>query len=363
MKKLRLCLVIPTLQVGGMERVMSELAFYFSTRRNIELHLVIYGKTREIFYQLPEEIIIHKPSFEFNDRCRILYSIKTLLYLRRNIKQINPATILSFGELWNSFVLIALLFLRYPVYISDRCSPAKKFSLFHSFLRSVLYPKAHGIIAQTEKAKYLYHKIFKHNNIKVIGNPVRLNSEYNNERQNIILSIGRLIKTKHHDRLIRMFSKLDAPDWKLIIIGADALKENNLVQLQKLIKDLNLNDRVILTGEIKNVNEYYYKSKIFAFTSSSEGFPNVIAEALSAGLPVVAYDCIAGPSEMINDDVNGYLVPLFEDDLFQVRLQFLIDNHTSLAAMSEKASKSVRKFTTESVGAEYFNFLFSTNDK
>ncbi len=363
MRKLRICLVIPTLQVGGMERVMSELAFYFSQKRDIEVHMVIYGKNRDVFYQLPEQTIIHKPSFEFNNRHRVLYSIKTLLYLRKEIKRIQPVSILSFGELWNSFVLIALFNLKYPVYISDRCSPYKKYSFYHSFLRFFLYPKAKGIIAQTETARLLYARKFKHDNIKVIGNPIRLNFKNIAERQNIILSVGRLIKTKHHDRLIQIFSRLNAPDWKLIIIGADALRENNMEVLKEQVERLNLQDRIILTGEIENVKAYYQKSKIFAFTSSSEGFPNVIVEALSAGLPVVSYDCVAGPSDMINDGVNGYLVPVFEDDLFLLRLKQLIADNDCLTSMSVKANESIKKYTLDKIGEEYIEFLFSSMDK
>ncbi|NMC40766.1 MAG: glycosyltransferase family 4 protein [Bacteroidales bacterium] len=177
------------------------------------------------------------------------------------------------------------------------------------------------------------------------------------KKENWILTVGRLIKTKHHDRLIRIFSRLNAPGWKFIIIGGDALKQNNLPLLYKLVKEFVLTGSVIFTGNLSDIDEYYYKSKIFAFTSSSEGFPNVVGEALSAGLPVVSYDCVAGPSEMITDGENGFLVPVFDDDLFRKRLQQLIDDEGLRQKMSAKAPASVERYAIEKIGKQYLDFI------
>ena len=107
--------------------------------------------------------------------------------------------------------------------------------------------------------------------------------------------VGRLIKTKHQDKLIEMFAKVSLPDWKLIIVGYDHLKQHNMERLKELAKNLDIEQRVVFTGKQDNIDEIYSKSSIFAFTSSSEGFPNVIGEAMAAGLPVIAFDCVAGP--------------------------------------------------------------------
>lgn len=359
-KERKICLVIPSLQSGGMERVMSELAGYFSTKPELEIHLVLYGISPVVFYQIPDTITIHKPGFTFNNRYRLYYTLKTLFYLRKEIIRINPDTILSFGELWNSFVLLALLGLKIPVYISDRCSPAKKFNTFHAFLRRWLYPNAAGIIAQTNKAQEIFSMLLRHSNIAVIGNPIRkIENSETIKRENIILTVGRLINTKHHDRLVKIFSQLNAPEWKLIIIGGNALKQNNQTSLSKLVEDLGMKDRIVFTGEITDIDIYYRKSKIFAFTSSSEGLPNVVGEALSAGLPVVSYDCIAGPSEMITDGENGFLIPVFDDDLFLKRLQMLVDDEALRQRMSAQAAVSIEKYSLEKIGQQYLDLILS----
>lgn len=358
MSKFKLCLLIPSLQAGGMERVMSELINHFSVRRDVEVHLVLYGLSREIFYKLPVEIILYKPDYEFKNRFRLYYTFKTLRYLRTTVNKIKPDSILSFGELWNSFVMLSLSGLKFPVYISDRCSPEKKFKLVHRLLRSFYYPRSEGIIVQTSKARDIYFSKFKHRNIGVIANPIRLVPEFTREeRENIVLNIGRLINTKHQDRLVKLFLEMNLPEWKLVIVGYDHLNQNNSNRLREII-DLNkAGNKVILAGKQTNVDQYYRKSKLFAFTSSSEGYPNVIGEALSAGLPVVAYDCVAGPSELITPGGNGYLVPLFDDIAFRERLEYLMIHEEVRIEMSKNAVRSVKNLAVESIGPKYLNFI------
>jgi GalNAc-alpha-(1->4)-GalNAc-alpha-(1->3)-diNAcBac-PP-undecaprenol alpha-1,4-N-acetyl-D-galactosaminyltransferase len=361
-KKIKICLVIPSLQAGGMERVMSELANYFVSRENTEIHLVLYGLTREIFYTLPHEVIIHQPDFRFNNSRRLYYSLKTLFFLRRTVKTIKPETILSFGEYWNTFVLLSLKGLRYPIYISDRCSPEKQFGTFHSLLRRIFYQGAKGIIAQTETAKQIYYKTFRHPNIEVIGNPLRQVTNPNNlQRQNIVLMVGRLIKTKNQDKLIELFLNIVFNDWKLYIVGYDHLKQNNLQRLKDMIEKANATNKVFLEGKQKEVDYYYNISKIFAFTSVSEGFPNVVGEALSAGVPVVSFDCVAGPSEMINDNNNGYLIPVNKYELFQEKLETLMKNEDLRLQLGENARKSVDKFSLSCIGDKFFQFILNYN--
>jgi GalNAc-alpha-(1->4)-GalNAc-alpha-(1->3)-diNAcBac-PP-undecaprenol alpha-1,4-N-acetyl-D-galactosaminyltransferase len=358
MDKGKLCLVIPSLQAGGMERVMSELTWYFSYNGSIELHLILYDITREVFYSIPGSIELHSPSFQFNNKFRLIYTIRTLLFIRRTIRKIGPESILSFGEIWNSLVLIALFGLKYRVFISDRCTPEKKFSFFHTILRWALYPHAKGIIAQTEKAKENYRIKFRHQNIRVIGNPIREISNVNNTvKENIVLMVGRLIRSKNHDRLIELFLKIGMPDWKLIIVGYDHLQQNNFKRLQELIEQNHAESIVLLEGKQSNVESYYNRSKIFAFTSSSEGFPNAIGEAMSAGLPVVAFDCVAGPSEMIENGRNGFLIPVYDYEQFQSKLEMLMMQEDLRNLLGKNAREDIKKFSISTVGKQYLEFI------
>ncbi|OQB57881.1 MAG: GalNAc-alpha-(1-_4)-GalNAc-alpha-(1-_3)-diNAcBac-PP-undecaprenol alpha-1,4-N-acetyl-D-galactosaminyltransferase [Bacteroidetes bacterium ADurb.Bin145] len=359
MGKKKLCLVIPSLQAGGMERVMSELAHYFAAREEIEVHLVLYGITREIFYPIPDSILISIPRFRFNNRWRLWCTIKTICFLRNEIKRIKPDSILSFGEYWNSFVLLSVLGLKYPVFVSDRSQPDKSLGWFHDTLRHVIYPTARGVICQTERAKEIFLSRNKHSNIVVIGNPIKDLKTISepNQREKTVLMVGRLIKSKHQDKLIEMFAKVSFPDWKLIIVGYDHLKQHNMLRLKELARNLGVEQRVVFPGKQENVETIYSKSSIFAFTSSSEGFPNAIGEAMSAGLPVVAFDCIAGPSEMITDGYNGFLVPLFDFKQFEERLVALMNDESLRSRLGSNAKESIKKYSSETICKAFYKFV------
>lgn len=339
---------------------MSELAQYFASKKEIEIHLILYGITREIFYPIPDSIITYKPTFRFNNSWRLIYTIVTLFFIRKTVKRINPTSILSFGEYWNSFILIALYRLKYPVFVSDRCQPDKSLGVMHDFLRKKLYPKARGIIAQTIKAGDIYRIQLNHKNIRVIGNPIRSISPGKDViREKIVLMVGRLIKSKNQDKLIEIFLNISRPGWKLVIVGYDHLKQDLSYQLKRIISKNQAQDLIKLEGKKSDVEAYYLKSSIFAFTSSSEGFPNVIGEAMSAGLPVIAFDCVAGPSEMIKDNLNGFLVPLFNYGYFQDKLEVLMKNEELRTLFGNKAREDIQQFSITKIGDQYLQFLLS----
>lgn len=360
LEKKKICLVIPSLNAGGMERVMSELANYFSIQKDLDIHLVMYGKKTEIFYTIESTVKLYHPDEEFNDSFRFFHTIKRLLFLRKTVKNTHPDVVLSFGEYWNSFVLLALAGIRTPIFISDRCKPDKKLTGMHDWLREKLYPRAAGLIVQTNIAKEIYSKIVNVNNIATIGNPIRtIGSVEQIEKGKKILMISRLISTKHHDRLLNIFAQLDAPGWELIIVGGEAQKQSHTENLQQQAKLLQISHRVHFKGYQKEVEKYYQGSSIFAFTSSSEGFPNVVGEALASGLPVISYDCVAGPSEMITDGENGFLVPVYDDELFRHRLQTLVDDEALRLEMGKKAMEGMKKFSVEFIGQRYLDFILS----
>jgi GalNAc-alpha-(1->4)-GalNAc-alpha-(1->3)-diNAcBac-PP-undecaprenol alpha-1,4-N-acetyl-D-galactosaminyltransferase len=80
---------------------------------------------------------------------------------------------------------------------------------------------------------------------------------------------------------------------------------------------------------------------------------------MSAGLPVVAYDCVAGPSEMINDGENGFLVPLFDKETFRKKLQYLVDNESRRIEMGRSGRKSIARYSNDVIAEEFFQFITS----
>lgn len=357
-EKKRLCLVIPSLHPGGMERVMSQLAQYFSAIDSLETHMILYGRKPELFYNIPDKIILHLPKNGFNNRIRLLLTISRLFFLRNKIIELRPDIILSFGERWNSFVLISVLGLSIPVFISDRCSPIKNLGYLHEILRRILYKKAAGIVVQTQKAMDIYQLRFKNVKVAVIGNPIREIPQLESmTKESIILTVGRIIPSKNHAKLIDSFLKLNMPDWKLYIVGGNALRMNLLEELRAKVNSLGASDRIKLTGSVRDVDQYYRMSKIFVFTSESEGFPNVIGEAMAASLPVVSFDCMAGPSDMINDGVNGFLIEMNNYLRLEDRLRLLMCNPGLINEIGIEARRSINRFSVEKMGGSYLKFI------
>ena len=355
----KICLIIHSLGIGGMERVMAQLANNFAVRPGIQVDIILIGRSRRISYPLSADVKVHKPPFTFADSRRQMDTVRTGYFLRKEVKKIDPDVVLSFGEIWNNLVLLALNGLDIPVFISDRSEPGKDLGRLHNLLRTQLYPRAAGYIAQTKEAQNVCLSQSWNSNTKVIGNPIRQIS-YSREpvRENVVLSVGRLIPTKHFDQLIEVFASIGLPGWKLMIVGGDAKQLELSKELTTLVHELGVADSVFLEGEQHNIDSYYLRSKIFAFMSSSEGFPNVIGEALSAGLPAVAYDCVAGPSEMIEDGSNGFLVPLHNKGAFKHRLYTLMMNEYLRTKFAKQADISVEKFSIDEVADQYLSFLF-----
>lgn len=360
---IRVVCVIHSLQLGGMEKVMSILINNFSVHHAADVHLVLIGRHRLIDFPIDNRITIHKPAFTFNEQIRTISTIKTLWFIRSKIKELKPHSILSFGELWNNLVLISCVGLPYPIYISDRSQPNKNLGVIHNFLKKRLYPLAKGYIAQTSHAENVAEKLNLNANIKVIGNPIQINLPTSISKEKIVLSVGRLIPSKNFDKLIDIFCKLDVPGWKLVIVGGDANNLNLSKDLKNKIESLNKSEAVELVGASKDVMKYYAKSEIFAFASSSEGFPNVVGEALSAGLAVISFDCIAGPRDMIKNRVNGELIELYNYSDFENRLKVLMEDEALRKTYAQEAIKSMRAYSDVQISANFFHFITAQNNE
>ena len=341
-----------------MERVMASLLNSFAKRDNVEVTLLLIGKSPKIDFDISDNIEIFFPNFEFKSNQRFLSTLKTIKFIRKSIKKIQPDTILSFGEYWNNMVLMSLIGTKYPIYISDRSQPNKNLGKIQNFLRDKLYPKAAGYIAQTEKAREIAHKKKWSKNTTIIGNPINQNSNLTaSDNENIVLTVGRLIPTKHIDELIEIFKTVNNVNWKLVIVGGNAKNLNLLDKYKETVKKLGLEQNIKLVGTKSNVSDYYKKAKVFAFTSSSEGFPNVIGEAMSYGLPVIAYDCTAGPSDLINDEETGFLIEERDQMAYVEKLKTLMKDTDLRNKQSSAALEKIKDFDAEKIAQQFFTFI------
>ena len=186
------------------------------------------------------------------------------------------------------------------------------------------------------------------NKIVVIPNPKSFTCEKVSSLQNpIVVSAGRLNRQKNYKDLIEAFSTVvrKHPEWKLEIYG----EGEERLMLEEVIASNNLSNNVFLKGLSTNIIDVFCNASIAAFTSISEGFLLSIIEAFECGLPVVSYTCPCGPKEIIEDGVNGFLVPVGDKALLSKKILGLIEHPEMMKQMSIEAKKRAADYSIKIV--------------
>jgi glycosyltransferase involved in cell wall biosynthesis len=102
-------------------------------------------------------------------------------------------------------------------------------------------------------------------------------------------------------------------------------------------------------GKVNNPFSVYSRCDLFVLSSLYEGFPNALLEAMACGLPVVSFDCPSGPGEIIQDGINGCLVPPENRRALKEAMGKLIDNESLRIRLSKEASKVKERFSIEKI--------------
>jgi GalNAc-alpha-(1->4)-GalNAc-alpha-(1->3)-diNAcBac-PP-undecaprenol alpha-1,4-N-acetyl-D-galactosaminyltransferase len=98
-------------------------------------------------------------------------------------------------------------------------------------------------------------------------------------------------------------------------------------------------------------------TSVFAFTSTSEGFPNALGEAMAAGCACVAYDCVAGPSDMIDNGINGFLISIGDEKQYLKKLQLLMEDETTRIKFGKAAQEKMKQFEASTIADKFYNFI------
>lgn len=357
-KNRNIIIVSPSLKMGGVERAGVNIANTFAAQGKDVVFVALFQQ--EQFFHLLPTIQFYEPK-GFN---KIKLSlVKSVLWLRKTIKQNNPETILVFNYFYGAIVQLAVIGLKIPVFVSDRGSPFYKWpkhvKLFNDVVFSLFPPK--GIVAQTQIAADLKASFYKkRTKIRVIPNALREVQLYPEiQRQKQILAVGRLgDQLKGFDRLIDAFALLKNQDWELIIAGGDEDGE----YLKKQASKLNIFARIQFLGKVKDIDRIYAQAGIFVIPSRSEGFPNGLCEAMAAGLPCISYDFIAGPRDIITDGQNGIIIENGKIDALAAAIDHLIENPSEREKLSINSMNIRERLKLEKIGKEYLDFILNDND-
>lgn len=361
--KRRLHFFISGLGGGGAERVCSTLANEMA-RTGDTVSITVLG-TRPTSYEnglcdsvRVENLNTHKTRKSFP---------AILRWLRRE----RPEVVLVFNHQAAVLILIGvrLLGLETRVIARNISTLSRKRKLERSFWHRhvvylfirVFYRHMDAIIAQSQgMANDLQtHFSIPAHNLYVIHNPVA--HAFATGTENVpdiglqpcrLLFVGRLDTPKDPVLLIRAFARFRTldPDARLDIVGTGPLKDavRHEITAQGLPEDA-----VVLHGFRKDVGAFYQRARLLLLTSHYEGFPNVLVEAMACGTPVVAVDCQSGPSEIIEDGVNGFLVKSRDPQAIANTMDAALQRPWNRNVMR----KSVDRFSPDHIAQEYLRVI------
>lgn len=216
-----------------------------------------------------------------------------------------------------------------------------------------LVKKSSAVVLLSEKCRHMFDEIVKdvNNSCKTysIPNPnVYKNSSMNlSEKENIILYVGRLCHNeKKPERMLKVWEKIFKihPNWEMVFVGdGDAMESMRLY-----VRENNI-DRVKFVGQSVNVEDYYIKSYFICLTSDFEGWGMTLTEGMSFGCIPFTFNNYGAASEIIDEGVNGCLIPAFNLKQYAKRLSDLINHSDERVRMSVAAAKKVQSFNLEKI--------------
>lgn len=187
-----------------------------------------------------------------------------------------------------------------------------------------------------------------YDNLHVIHNMLSFESQETSScKEKRVIAVGRLDFQKKFDRLVDIWALVntECPKWRLDIFGQGPDRKN----LMQRIVEKGLSDSISIKGPTRNIIKEYASSSILAMTSTYEGWGLVLTEAMSVGVPCVAYACKCGPRDIIVDGKNGYVVEEGDKETFAQRLVELMKNNDLRFCMNKNAIETSNKYKKDHI--------------
>jgi len=279
----------------------------------------------------------------------------------RNIwKELNPDIILSFMGKNNVMALATAKDLGIPVLVSVRALPRLEYeSLPLRIAMRYYFPKAAGVILQTRGAKSFFPKKIQEKSVilKNFINPDFIGKTYTGKRNKRIVCVGRIDENKNQEMLIKAFSVISPifPAVDLYIYGDGPLRKD----LEMQVKNRNLGGRIKFMGNVDNIADEIREAKLFVLPSKTEGMPNALIEAMCLGIPCLATACDYGPSEIIKDRKTGVLVEEGNINELVYMLAVALNDYEKTYLMGFHGSRIQEEYKPEVVGGQWKDYIES----
>ncbi len=353
----RIAFYISTLQMGGAERVISNLANGFCDKGWKVFMITENPDGKECYPLHPkvERVMLEAPE----NGSRLHKAAARITVLRRCVKELRVQVLVSFIGKANIRAVLATRFTKTKSIVSVRSAPAREYGTkVRRILAKVLFRFAEGAVFQTEEARDFFAPSVRRKAI-VLMSPLHsdfIRPRFEGERKREIVTVGRLHKVKNHEMLIRAFAAVapDYPDYVLKLYGDGDTKE----KLTALIAELKMQDRVKLMGSCGQVAEAIGEAGIFVLSSDVEGMPNALLEAMALGLACVSTDCpCGGPRTVIKDGENGLLIPVGDTDALTRALRRIMDDPELEERLGVNAAKIKEDLEPKKVNQMWMDYI------
>lgn len=350
-EKIKIIFVLPSLNAGGAERILTFLARNLN-EKYFHCQLLIIGKEKNVAY------CTNGIKTTFLNKKRVLFGIpKLLIYLIRKKPNI---VFSSIGHLNTVFGLMAPIFpnTKFVIRKASVISEMGKFSKsgkFSYILSKIAYNNIDSVICQSNDMAIDFKKLYNipANKISIINNPITeiypLKKDLNPRDVIRYVTVGRLSSEKGHDRLLNILSQLSHP-FHYTMVGSGPNREEIV---NKIIR-LGLQDVITLVPFTRNVEKILSENDVFLQGSFVEGFPNAALESCVVGTPVFAFDAPGGTKEIITNGVNGYLISNSEE--FIDKLESFDKNKWNPKTIRDTV---ILKFNSQSILKQYEKLLLN----
>ena len=355
----RICFVNGDMsRTGGTERVTAMIANELSRKTNYEIHILsVTNESMGSFFELEPAVYHHRILQQKNVNLKKDY-FKVVNGIRKYIKQQSIDILIEVDVICNLYTIPATRFLKTKIiswehfnYYSNNGSKLRDIS------RKLTKYFSNHIVTLTEQDRQNYsEKLGVSDKVTCIYNPIQSPEIYPyNITSKQILSVGRLTYQKGFDLLCEVAKEVlhKHPDWTWVIVGEGEDRE----LIERKIKDYQLENRLILVGNQKEVGPYYQNSSLYVMTSRYEGLPMTLLEAKSYQLPIVSFDCQTGPRDIIQDGINGYLIEGYNINLMIKKISKLMQNKELRYNFSLNSQKDKHKFEINTIVDEWINLL------
>lgn len=354
---MRLLIYIHSLENGGAERVVANLANYWVSI-GWDITVVTVASQQQDFYVLDPAVrrvclnlTGHNPGVLAGFR----RTVKRVLALRRVLQVVQPDVALSAMHTAN--VILALAARGLPglrlIGSEHNFPPKAPMGLIWETLRRHAYGHLTAVVALTQECAAWLGAHSHARRILVIPNPVSWPLSHHEpyispatcspSGRQVLLAVGRLSVEKNFSTLIDIFPRLALkhPTWDLVILGEGALR----TALHAQICAAGLEKRIFLPGSVGNVGDWYERAALYVMSSHFEGFPNTLVEAMAYGLPAVSFDCDTGPRDIIRNEIDGLLVTPNDTQGMEDALDKLMSNEQLRRKFSLRALEARERFS------------------